>query len=345
MSKWRVEEVPALKGYTVEWAEAGEYYLSKRNTIFRSEDLSLPFETVAKIGAPAWKEKASLSRLAQRLLRFQVTNVIPLSNGDLFVTFDKSVGIIRKGAYTPLDGLKRPARVLRSACGTDKSGKVYFGEYLANDDRGEMSVYEYSTGAATLEIAYTFPAGTIKHIHGLYFDEFTNAIFCLTGDVDAECRILRSFDGCRTFETVGEGDESWRAVSLQFDADSLFYGTDAEFRANHIYKVDRNTLEREQIGEVSGTVFYSKKVGDDIFFATTAENAPSQKENVAAIFHLAADGVLSELASFRKDRWHPTYFQFGTIHFPAFSHSQTELHFHLVGVEEDDRVFSICRND
>ena len=32
--KWTVEEVPELKGYTVEWAEPGNFYLSRRNVLF-----------------------------------------------------------------------------------------------------------------------------------------------------------------------------------------------------------------------------------------------------------------------------------------------------------------------
>ena len=96
---WTVENVPELKGYTVEWAEEGNFYLSRRNVLYHSENLQPPFKKIALIDAPFWKQAASISRLAQRLLRFQVTNVIPLENGDLFVTFDKSVGIIRNNKY------------------------------------------------------------------------------------------------------------------------------------------------------------------------------------------------------------------------------------------------------
>ena len=114
-------------------------------------------------------------------------------------------------------------------------------------------------------------------------------------------------------------------------------------RSNYLYSLDRATRERRQIGEVSGTVFYSKRVGDDLFFATTAENAPSQKENVAALWHVGADAQCHELVSFRKDRWHPTWFQFGMIQFPSVSASPAELYFNLVGVEEDNRVFKVVK--
>ena len=339
---WMVEEVPQLKGYQVEWAEAGNYYLSRRNRLFHSSTLDPPFEPVAVIDAPFWKQAAANFRAAQRLLRFMVTNVIPLTGNEIFVTFDKSAGVIREGKYKELKGLARPCRVLRSACAVDRNNNVFFGEYLANDERGEMRVYKFSPGDDKVETIYTFPPNSIKHIHGLYFDAFTDSIFCLTGDDERECRIMQTFDEFRNLETIGEGDETWRAVSLLFTEDLLFYGMDAEFRANHIYRFDRNTRERKSLGEVNGTVFYSKKLGGELFFTTTAENAPSQKENVAAIWNVDGEGKCTEVVRFKKDFWHPTLFMFGTIHFPYENKLANELYLHVVGVKRDNRTFRIC---
>ncbi len=338
---WTVENIPELKGYTIEWAEEGNYFLSRRNILFHSEDLTPPFKKIAVIDAPFWKQTASHFRLAQRLLRFQMTNVIPFENGEIFVTFDRSVGIVRHGKYQELKGLARPCRVLRAACARDESGDIYFGEYLANDERGAMRIYKYEQGKDALETVHRFPENSIKHIHGIYFDKFTKSLFCLTGDDEKECRILRSADGFKTFEVIGEGDETWRAVSIVFDENSYFYGMDAEFRANHIYRVDRKSLERRSLGEVSGTVFYSKQIAKSLFFTTTAENAPSQTENVAALWQVDENYNLQKVVSFEKDAWHPTLFQFGTIHFPNQNSLANELYFHLVGVKEDNQSFRL----
>ena len=94
--EWKVQEISQLRGFTIEWAEIGNYYLSKRNRLFHSIDLKPPFTEVAVIAAPAWKQIVANSRLAQRLLRFMVTNVIPMTNGDLFVTFDKYLVLVNK---------------------------------------------------------------------------------------------------------------------------------------------------------------------------------------------------------------------------------------------------------
>jgi len=341
MKNWVVEKIPELSGYTVEWAEPGKFYLSSRNELFYSPTLKPPFERIATIDAPFWKRIASNFRIAQRLLRFMVTNIIPLRNGDLFVTFDKSVGVVNNGRFQVLKGLVRPCRVLRSACAIDAEGNIFFGEYLANKERGEIRIYKYTPGNDALEIVYVFPPKSIRHIHGLYFDPYTNSIFCLTGDAEEECKILRSFDGFKTMEVIGQGDETWRAVSILFDENYFYYGTDAEFLTNRIFKVDRRTFERKTLGEVNGTVFYSKKLGGNLFFGTTAENAPSQTENVATLWLIGEDEKCRKIASFKKDFYPQTLFMFGIIHFPFVNDLQNELYFYLVGVEEDDQTFKV----
>jgi hypothetical protein len=339
--KWIVEPVPELTGYTLEWAETGNFYLSRQNRLFHSTTLRPPFRQIAQIDAPFWKTATSRFRLAQRLLRFMVTNVVPLRNGDLFVTFDKTVGVVRSGKFKTLAGLARPCRVMRAACTVTEAGDIFFGEYLDNAERGEMRVYKYAPGADKLETVYVFPKNSIRHIHGIYFDDFTKSLFCLTGDADAECQILQTFDEFKTTRVVGRGDETWRAVSVLFTPDAFFYGMDAEFRANQIFKVRRENAERKSLGEVNGTVFYSKQISGNLFFTTTAENAPSQTENVAALWHVNSTERCEKLVAFEKDRWHKTLFMFGTIHFPFVCRLENELYFHLVGVREDNQSFRV----
>ena len=336
--EFEIKELRDLKSYVVEWAEAGTYFLSRRDTLFWTDTLNPPpptFTLIGRVAAPSWKRLASRSRLAQRFLRFMFSNAIPLANGDIFVTFDKSVGIFRDGEYRELNGLERPCRVLRSACAAASDGTLYFGEYLNNPDRGEMRVYSYTPGADDLETAYVFPAGTVRHIHGVYADPYSGDLFCLTGDEANECQILRTSDGFATTDVVGGGDETWRAVSMLFTEEAFYYGTDAEFRENEIYRVERSSGDRRSLGMVSGTVFYSRQLGDHLIFGTTAEAAPSQKHNVAAIYAVGPDDKLTELRRFEKDRWHKTLFQLGTIAFANGPVPVSQLFFSTVAVNPD----------
>jgi hypothetical protein len=338
-----IEEVRELRGFAVEWAEPENFYLSRRNRIFHSRRLQPPFTPVAEIGAPTWKRTLSASRLAQRALRFMVTNVLVLANGDLFVTFDKEVGVVRDGTWRSVSGLSRPCRVLRGGCAITRQGDVFFGEYRLNTERREIGVYKYSPGSDSVGCVHTFAPGEIAHVHGIYRDRESEDLYCLTGDTGHECRILRTRDGFASLEVLGEGDESWRAVSALFSDASLYYGTDASLRTNYLYRVDRVTLKRETLAEVDGPVLYSTRIGDDLLFATSAEGAPSQADDVASLWHLTAEGRCRRIASFRKDRWHRTLFKLGAIHFPGRSALEQEVYFHLVAVVGDNRTFRLLR--
>jgi hypothetical protein len=343
---WCVEPVPALRGYTVEWAEPGQFYLSRRNDVFHTTDLGAPasdWTRVARFPAPWWRRAGSTVNLGQRLLRFRITNVVPLPGGDLFITFDRSVAVLRSGQLLPIADLARPCRVLRGACAVTREGDVYFGEYLDNRARSPIRIYRFRRGDTRLEVAHEFRAGAVRHVHGIYADLATGDLLCLTGDAPHECMMMRSTDGFRSLDVVGGGDESWRAVSVVCRQDAIYYGTDAEHRANHLVRLDRRTGVRATLAEVDGSVFYSASIGDTMFFGTTAEAASAERVDIASLWQVDRDDRCTRLISFPKDRWHRTLFMFGTILFPAANRLADELYFHLVAAVPDNETFRVRR--
>ena len=338
---WSVVEIPELRGYVVEWSEPGNYLLSRRNVVYRSGDLTLPFERIAEFPAPVWRKAVAVSRLGQRLIRFSCNVVMPMANGAIFVSFDREVGVIHDGRVTRLSGLNRPCRILRSGAATDREGTIYFGEYFGNPAKEAVNVYRYTPGDDRVEVVHTFAPGEVRHVHGIYRDEFDDSLVCLTGDADSECRMLRTLDGFKTIEEIGSGDESWRAVSALFTEDAIYYGTDAEHRTNTIYRLDRSTGDRQELGKVSGTVFYSSLFSGQKFLATTAENAPSQVENIAGLWCVGDYDRLVPVASYSKDRWHLTLFGFGTIFFPHTASHLNRLFFNVYATDGDSRTFEL----
>ena len=341
MAEWTVEEVPSLRGYTVEWAEPGRSFLSRRNVLFESRDLERPFRRIGSLPVPAWKSAASRFRIGQRALRQLFYNVKPLRDGSLFVTYDRSVGVFRQDRYHELGGLVRPCRVLRNAVAGDADGKVYFSEYLPNLERGPMRIYRFVPGEDSVQVVHEFEPGAIRHIHGIYADPHTDALWCLSGDVDGECRLMRSQDGFATVEIVGTGDETWRAVSLMFTETHILFAMDAEFQTNHAFRMDRVSGEREELGELDGPIYYTISRGEDFFFAVTAELCPSQVGRNATLWHLPPGGKLRKLHSIEKDRW-PVQLLPGTMHFPGGPGNPDHFHFHCVGLAgADGRVFEV----
>jgi hypothetical protein len=342
MSQWTARPEPSLDRYAVEWADGDGLILSRRNRLFHRAPGRAP-RPAAQIPAPAWKAAASRLRLVQRLLRFTTQNVLRLPDGSWFVTFDRRIGVVRDGRYRQLEGMRRPFRVLRSACALAADGNVYLGEYYRNPERDDVCVYRYTPGTSRLEEVHRFPAGEVRHIHGIYRDPFTDKLWCLTGDRDDECRFMTTDDGFGHLELVGAGDESWRCVSVQFTERHVYYGTDAEFRPNHLYRLDRATGEREQLGQIDGPVFYSRALGGELFFAVTAELCPSQKGRAATLWHVSDTAGPSKVVAFEKDAWSRRWFGFGFLYLSRGPGDGRGLYLHGVGLTgADNRTYRIA---
>jgi len=271
--------------------------------------------------------------------------VVPLENNEIFLSFGRDIGIYRDGNIRLVKGLVRKCRILRSACAKDANGNIYFGEYFNNPSRDTVSIYRYEVRSSRLDVVYQFKPGEIRHVHGIYFDPFDNCLWCLTGDLPDECRILRSYDGFSTVEVVGQGDETWRAVSLLFTKDAIYYGMDAEFQSNHIYSWNRQTQARRDLGEVDGPIYYSTNCGSNLFFAVTAEPCPSQISQSATLWCVEDSHSLAKIISFEKDFYNHRYFMPGTLHFPKGRQLEGIL-FNGVGLKgADNRTFRVSRSD
>lgn len=332
---------PQLRGYTLEWADPASCVFSKRNRLYRAAEPMAPLAFVAAFPVDLWIAGVARLRPVQRVLRHMFYNVVRLGDGSYFLTFNKAIGMLTPAGIQTVRGLARPCRVLRGCCAVLDRGDIYFSEYLDNAERGPMRVYRYRPGVDEVETVYTFPAQSIRHAHGIFADPWSDALWCTTGDYGQENRILTTADGFRTVECVGCGDESWRAVSVQFTADAIYYAMDAEFTQNYIFRIDRLSGVREIIRPVEGPVYYSTSAGQSLFFAVTAELGPSQQGRFAALWRVDADGEARRIFTLDKD-WLPRhYFMPGTIEFPRGPGFPDRLYFHTTALEADDAVFSV----
>jgi hypothetical protein len=314
--RWRAIPVPALSGLTVEWAGPDGYVLSRRDALYRAADLAAPLAPLGRVPLAAHLRLGSRLDLMRRALRLSYYNVVLLGDGRTLVTFNRSVVLIAPDGTRPVAGLARPFRVLRGGCALGADGSAWLGEYVIEPEPAPLRIYRLPAGADRAEIAHVFPAGFARHIHGVYADPLDGSIWCLTGDHGDHARIMRSPDGLERFATVGCGDESWRAVSMQFREDAIYYATDAQERQNWIYRIDRRTGARSAVAPLNGPVYYSHRVGDDLFFAVSAERGPGQEGRSATLWHLDAEDRCTPVVSFTKDRWPVSQFQPGTLSFP-----------------------------
>ncbi len=341
---WSITEEPSLRGTTVEWLAQDWMIVSRREHLYRCLAQE-PGVHLGSVPVPWWESAASRLRPLQRLLRAMVYNVVVRHDESLLVTYGRGVWLHRGGRFEALHGLARPCRVLRGGVAVDGAGRAFFGEYLTNRSRTAMRVYCLEPGSSRAEVVHEFPAGSVRHIHGIYHDPYSGALWCLTGDFGAECRMLTTRDSFQSLDMVGAGDESWRCVSLLFTASHVYYATDAELETNRVYRIDRSSGRREELGELDGPTYYSRACGGDLFFAVTAELCPSQQGRAASLWRLDPSGELQRLAGFEKDRLPVGLFLPGTLHFPTGPGRADEFYFHGVGLRgADGRTFRVHRS-
>lgn len=342
MNQISYSQIKSIDGFTVEWTNGTEFILSKRNLLFHTNSLenSSHFRYLGKFPFSFALETISSFRLARRLLRAYFYNVLVLEGENrIFTTFKDSIGIFDfDGNFQPIKGLKRKTKVLRGACALDQKGGIYFGEYLSNDDKSSVHIYFLPKGSSELEIVHTFSPKEVRHIHGIYYDPYTNNLWCTTGDLKHECKIIFTSDGFNSIKVLGEGDESWRAVSLLFDHNYIYYGTDSEYITNRLFKVEKSTGIRKELSTLPGPVYYSSSLGNYKIFAVTAEGCPSQNKNSASLWTLK-DDKLEKIYEVNKDIWDLKYFMFGTIHFNySYKEKSSELFCYFNSLEKVDNT-------
>ena len=256
--------------------------------------------------------------LTRRSLRAEITGFITLPNGD-------RMAIAKKGFFLQNKGSNRFEKVFTLPRGSKPlnicivpSGNLYFGEYFQNREKRAVHIYCSEDNARSWHITYTFEEGNINHVHGLFFDKYTNCIWAATGDRENECIIGYTEDEFKTFTVVFRGSQEYRTCQLFFYKDFIVFGTDTQFQQNEIKKFDRQTLEMTVLQKVQGSVIKGGQVGDVAFVSTTVEPSDINTDKWAHLW-VTKDGLHWEEKFKAKKDWLPaTLFQFGTFEFPQY---------------------------
>lgn len=226
------------------------------------------------------------ARASKRLLRplvgrFATANVWPLSDGDLLATAGRWVFASTDGGRTwdvvhELPTSSGPKGVLpTSVC--EHQGRVYLAEYPLGSDPARVFVSDDRGHSWSTVIIST----DVRHFHGLFTDPVDGGLWATSGDADAQSAIGRLADG--EFRPVGRGSQRWRAVSLAFTDDAVYWGVDCSFADEiEILRLPRSEFgsddpEVERLATVDSTVHYAATYRDTdrtwLFFSTASSSA------------------------------------------------------------------------
>jgi hypothetical protein len=306
------------------------------------------WEVVARFHPVWWRNLTSRSALSYRLMR-DGFHALAMLDGQ--TDNQTMVGAVPGALVTRTPGsdefqithqLRRGTRPLHVTA--VPSGRIYWGEYFDNRERAEVHIYVSADRGRTWQIAYTFPAGSIRHVHNIVYDRWGDCLWILTGDEGAECKVLRASCDLGAVEVVLAGNQQTRAVAAIATQNGLYLSTDTPFEKNHVYRLDYPIGQAgnvEQAADLASSSIYGCRVGEAMFFSTMIE--PSSVNTGREVYLAGSrDGTNWQvLARWKKDSLPMRYFQYGNAVLPDGENSTNYLAATTIAVETDDLVTTL----
>lgn len=296
---------------------------------------SFSWREVGRFHPASWRLLTSQSRLASRLFRdgFHALAVHPY--GNLIAAVPGAIVTLNTGEkkFRVTHPITRGTRPLHITAVPD--GRVFWGEYFDNPKRDAVHIYASDDGGATWAVAYTFPAGSIRHVHNIVYDRWANCLWVFTGDYGHECRITRAALDFSAVHEVVAGNQQARAVAAIVSEDGLYFSSDTPLEQNYISHLDRSG-ELRKLAPISSSSIYSCRNRAGIFFSTMVEPSEVNESNDVRLYSSESGTEWSVLASWRKDRWPMKFFQYGNAFLPDGDNQTDLLAASTIAVENAD---------
>jgi len=271
-----------------------------------------------------------------RLFRLGIHHLIPFENNYYVVFIDKNISIINgntKIAELQISG-SRPLCVL------GHNNSVYYGEYYSNKNRNPIKIWQFEIDKPE-NYRIVAQISDVRHIHGVFYDMYTNSIWFTSGDDNTESILWVTYDNFKNIEKVINKGQQTRAVQLIFTADFVYFGSDTPNEQNFIYRLDRQSGQVSKMQQTSGSVFYGCKVGDALFFSTAVEPSKINVHNYSELW-ASRDGVSwKKVLQFKKDILDKRFFQYGQILFPYGVGDEKNLWFTPFSTSRSYKIFKI----
>jgi hypothetical protein len=339
----RCDILRSIPDFTIQYQDRDELWFSARYTIYRgSGDLNAIIK-MFEIPAGPIQRTLGRSRLLSRVGRFGIRTLLKLKTGTILAVSDGKIFRIQDGNVEERHIFRYGIGPLRYGWCEDDRGHCFLGEYFLNKGaKRPVHVLCSPDDGRTWEIVHEFR--TINHIHFLQWDPFTGYLWLGTGDKDEESEIAFSKDQGVTWIPIGKGDQAFRAVSLIFTQDYIYWGSDAPTRQNYLYRYSRTTHDITRLAAVDGPVHYSMALENGLMlFGTTVEgNSEGESGEWDRTVRLWAsiNGIQwTELLRWQKDNLHPYgFFGYGRILFPYGRYGHDVAYFTTQAVQGCDNI-------
>jgi hypothetical protein len=294
---------------------------SRAMSLFVKKSGEADWQPLATLPLHSMKSLAARNRLAARLFRAGVDHVIVHRGTPVILACGHVFQCDVQARRATLVGRISGSRPL--AVASTRTGRIYYGEYRHNVDRKPIRVWCSEDGGSVWSVVWTF--NCIRHVHGVFEDPYSDAIWVTTGDTDDECGIWRTDDCFQSLHRVAGGSQQTRAIDLLFTSSAIYFGTDTPTERNFIYRIPREGGVPEKLVTVEGSVFHACQAGKYLLFSSACEPSTVNTERTATVW-ASADGThWRRVASFRKD-WLPMrLFQYGQVYLTGKSGSDSDV--------------------
>ena len=336
-------------------------YLPSGKLVCYSSGLLIVYESgkiIRKLHLPlSLKEKYfGWSKWLYRLFRMGIRaseaideSHIVYSVGNYIYEVDLSTGDVSEGFFCG-EGI-RPLIITTVKNNIEFDDGLYFGGYLGNDSKNPVHIYK-RIGIDNWKAVYTFPQGTINHVHALVNDSYRNCLWAFTGDFGDSSAIWKITNNFKQVDRIFYNDQKYRACVIFALPEGLLYATDGPFVENHIYLLNLSTYVLNDIMPISGSCIYGCKWKDNFVFSSTVEGDGRNMSKLEWLFtrkrgsgivdnyvHLYSGNIkdgFKELYKERKDKMPFYTFQFGVFKFPYGENNSDKLFFQPIATSEND---------
>ncbi len=333
---WRLSSSGTYDGLRVLAWTGKILYASRGFSLLRArpELEGWEWETVAGYRPAPWRKMIEGSRPLSRLVRNGFHALCSTCCGHLIAAVPGAILTLHpaESEFRPSHRIIRGTRPLHFCVTPDDV--VLWGEYFDNPHREPVHIYASSDHGESWHVAYTFPAGSIRHVHNIVYDQRRKCLWIATGDDGGECRILRASSSLDQVSPMLIGSQQTRAAALLPTPEGLFFSSDTPFEKNYVYCLDDADKVRTVVSLNSSSIF-GCAVGSTLFFSTMVEPSKVNRELSARLYGGHARSW-RQLQGWEKDIWPAGLFQYGNVILPDGQNDTNLLAVTTIAVKDAD---------
>ena len=339
-----VVRVATLPGFRALAWHGDILYLSRGYELYVARVVSPEFQLrkIASYSPGIRRHVTSKFRLSSRLFRDGFHALAVLPSGNLVAALPAAIVTLKRGdrEFQVTHRITRGTRPLHITATPD--GRVLWGEYFDNAQRSEVHIYESRDEGFTWNVAHTFPARSIRHVHNIVFDPWEDCLWIFTGDYGTECKILRASCDSSMLDEVVSGNQQCRAVAAVVSSEGIYFASDTPLEKNFVYFLDRRG-KIHTLAAIPSSSIYACQNRSGLFFSTMVEPSDVNLSNEVAIVGSNNGENWQQIGSWRKDRWPMRLFQYGNASLPDGDNTTDFLAATTIAVRGADLATTIRR--